>query len=490
MAKQLPKQVQSAVAWIKGNTLVVAFCAIIIAVPVVSYFAADWFGQGIRSEAEKKAKAYASVTSALNTKVDLPIPGGDPVPLDGLPTQQTVAEFGELLKGAERNADAVYATAQSHNTNGGTDVAGKSRHPTIVPDAVFPNYPKNFGDASKVRANFVKALNAKYQELLKQVNAGSPPDGSVLRTSIQTEQDRFLLDRGGIPIEKLTSDDRKALENRLAQARLIGCNEVAKGISFYADLNAFSVPSEEDPAILGLFKDMKDVASQDRLLFDLQWQYWIASDVVNAFAAANGKGGAVTTDPVKRLVRLSILPMQAMAAGSASTETNAVMAEDSIPTEEVPLEDGSAPVTSQPGVAIDAPLGKPVVDTSIDAPRDFSKSLTGRVSNPVYDVRLAEVTFIAETGKLPQVFDKLARENFMTITNVRLTPADVFDAARMGYLYGVQPVSEVTATLETVWFRDWTSVLMPAAVRTALGIQSATPGSEPASDTTTEAQGS
>ena len=56
MAKQLPKQVQSAVAWIKGNTLVVAFCAIIIAVPVVSYFAADWFGQGIRSEAEKRQR--------------------------------------------------------------------------------------------------------------------------------------------------------------------------------------------------------------------------------------------------------------------------------------------------------------------------------------------------------------------------------------------------------------------------------------------------
>jgi len=90
-------------------------------------------------------------------------------------------------------------------------------------------------------------------------------------------------------------------------------------------------------------------------------------------------------------------------------------------------------------------------------------------------VRLAEISFVAETSKLPKVFDALASENFMTVTNVRLAPADPFAAARMGYLYGPAPVSMVTATVETIWFRDWTAKHMPESVRTALGITSAAP---------------
>ena len=80
------------------------------------------------------------------------------------------------------------------------------------------------------------------------------------------------------------------------------------------------------------------------------------------------------------------------------------------------------------------------------------------------------MSFIAETSKLPLVFDALSAQNFMTVTNVRLAPADPFIAARAGFLFGPESVSQVTATIETIWFRDWTSKHMPASVQTALGI--------------------
>jgi hypothetical protein len=102
---------------------------------------------------------------------------------------------------------------------------------------------------------------------------------------------------------------------------------------------------------------------------------------------------------------------------------------------------------------------------------------------------LAEVTFVAETSKLPLVFAKLADENFMTITNVRIAPADAFAAARSGFVYGIEPVSEVTATIETVWFREWTAEFMPAVLRTALGIQSKSTESATSSDSETSTQG-
>jgi len=68
----------------------------------------------------------------------------------------------------------------------------------------------------------------------------------------------------------------------------------------------------------------------------------------------------------------------------------------------------------------------------------------------------------------------------MTVVNVRLAPADPFAAARSGFLFGPEPVSMVTATVETIWFRDWTAKHMPEAVRTALGITSGVPA--PAGD--------
>jgi len=132
-------------------------------------------------------------------------------------------------------------------------------------------------------------------------------------------------------------------------------------------------------------------------------------------------------------------------------------------------------------------LADPTIDIKAEAARDYSKRFTGRVSNGIYDVRLAEVTFVADTERLPAVFDALASQNFMTITNVRIAPADPFAAARTGFLYGIKPVSQVSATVETLWFRDWTARHMPAALRTALGITSGAPAGS--GEAPVEAQG-
>ncbi len=474
MAKQLPKQVQATVAWIKSNTLVVTYAAIIVAVPVGACFAADWFGSSVRSEADKKAQAHNSLASALSAKVDLPLPGGEAVPLDGLPTENTVAEFRAILTGAEADAEAVFKAALARNQGSASDPI----HKPIVDAAIFPAYPRaNFADIDGIRGKYVKALNAAYVGLLASVDAGAPPLQSTISKTITAAEERFVRGEKRLDSrEKLAPEDKATLEKQLTTARLQACNEVAKSISFYAEMSAFGVPSEEDPSITGLFKDMKDADAQDRVLFDLQWRYWIAADLLNAFAASNGKVGSVITSPVKRLVQLTVLPMESAIAPASSGEATAMGGEAAAT--ETPVEGGEpAPVVAPPS---NGPLAKPVIDNHIDAARDYSKRFTGRVSNAVYDVRLAELTFIAETAKLPMVFDKLAAQNFMTITNVRVSQVDLHSAARSGFLYGTQPVSEVKATIETVWLREWTAEFMPAVVRTALGIQSATPPTEPA----------
>lgn len=145
------------------------------------------------------------------------------------------------------------------------------------------------------------------------------------------------------------------------------------------------------------------------------------------------------------------------------------------------MADGSAAAAPAAGAGSvpDVKLGAPMVDPKMDAARDFSKGFTGRVSNSVYDVVTAEVVFVAETAQLTKVFDALAKQNFITVTNVSVAPADPFIDARDGFLYGPEPVSLVTATVETLWLREWTASFMPGVVRTALGIQSASPEGAP-----------
>ena len=223
-----------------------------------------------------------------------------------------------------------------------------------------------------------------------------------------------------------------------------------------------------------------DADTQDKALFDMQWKLWVASDVMRAFRSVNKSAGSVLQSPVKRLISLRVLPLENAGSQASSSSGEAVAMG-------APAADGTGGGEAPAAPAPDAPLAEPSIDIKAEAARDYSKRFTGRVSNGIYDVRLSEVSFIADTERLPMVFDALAAQNFMTITNVRIAPADPFAAARTGFLYGVKPVSQVTATIETLWFRDWTARHMPAAMRTALGITSGAPAAS--GDASPAAQG-
>jgi hypothetical protein len=107
---------------------------------------------------------------------------------------------------------------------------------------------------------------------------------------------------------------------------------------------------------------------------------------------------------------------------------------------------------------------------------DYSASITGRKSNPLYDVVYVNVDMVVETARLPQVLDELSRYNFFTVVAINVVPADSFEAARSGFVYGPEPVSNVFMTLETIWLRDWTTQFMPDDLKSSLGIPVTKPG--------------
>ena len=90
-------------------------------------------------------------------------------------------------------------------------------------------------------------------------------------------------------------------------------------------------------------------------------------------------------------------------------------------------------------------------------PLDYSSSFTGRTTNPLFDVRHVEVELIVDSEKMPEVFDALARYNFMTIVKASVETVSLFDAIKSGYFYGSRPVSLIRLDLETVWCREWTT---------------------------------
>ncbi len=474
MAKQLPKQLETVIAWSKANALAVVFCAIVVVVPVGAYMAADWWGSDVREQLAKRAELLTRLNAAKNSKIEIALPGEPPVSLDGLAGPELQAEYTAIMDRAKSDSVAVFALAREFN--GGT--AARPKHAAVVDAKVFPAYDaRNAVVSDGVRSKVADALAAAYVKLLSTARAGSPPDASKVSEALGAEEKRFV--QGEFRVDsrsKLDPAQTILLQARLGKFRMAQYADVAKNISMYADLSAFDVPSRD--SVKGLYKandgnnKQQQCDTQDLALFELEWKFWIAADVMNAFAQANSRSPSVQQAAVKRVIRIAILPSETAAAATTG-EASAMGGEVPAVEGAVPEEGATPPETAV--AAAPAVLGSPVIDSGQTVTRDYAKRYTGRVSNGVYDVRLADVTFVAATSRLPQVFDALATQNFMTVTNVRLVPADPFAAAREGFVYGAEPVSTVTATIETVWMRDWTAQHMPAATRTALGIASSTP---------------
>ena len=115
-------------------------------------------------------------------------------------------------------------------------------------------------------------------------------------------------------------------------------------------------------------------------------------------------------------------------------------------------------------------LTKKPINPSIEANIDFAVSLTGRQTNDLYDVRYVDLGIVADTTKIPDIINALAKQNFITVLNAIVEPVDPYDHVAQGYLYGSGTLSEVWFTLETIWLREWTKDMMPDALRAALGI--------------------
>ena len=201
-------------------------------------------------------------------------------------------------------------------------------------------------------------------------------------------------------------------------------------------------------------------------MFHWQWRLWIIEDMLDALAAANAASKTVADAPVKRVVSI-------MVRDEAAPKSAAPAGEPAPPAE------GTAPDGIAPAAPAEAPTYPPI-DPKAPVAYDFAKTMTGRVSNSLYDVRLATLVVIVATERIPEVLDAIARQNLMTVVNLDVRPADAFQAADEGFIYGPRPVSELRMTIESLWMRPWIARLMPAELQKQKGTDGKTTDDPPA----------
>jgi hypothetical protein len=436
--------------WIKSNLYTVIFVAIMIVAPVGLWVVAGRMNAGVRADAQARAGKLSELSRLEKTNVELNVPGPDnPKVSATIPVNRRFLDrYEEVVKEIRTDADAIRAEAVQMNRQG---------RGVLLPD-LFPSPPPELRET--LPGQMYRKLVAAYERLLADCEAGAPPSTEDMRADLLSARDRYLSQILKPSVDDLTEDEQSWLTEQLTKTRLSIYAEHARNIKLYATMDELEVPLETQ-------KPERAEGEANTLMFDWQWQYWIKEDILRALYAANKPYSSVADAPVKRLVELTVLDGPTPQSSGAS--------DDSAGRGGSPGGFGPAGGAAgrrgarQSGGGGGAGGGPP--DPSREVPLDYSVSFTGRTDNPLYDVRDVRLVIVVETARMPEVFDALARQNFMTIIDeVVVEPVDLYEAIGDGYFYGTEPVSLVTLTVETIWLREWTSEFMPVELKQALGI--------------------
>jgi hypothetical protein len=472
------------IQWIKSHIVVVICAVVILAAPIASYVVSSGMVEGLRSDLRSTAGSLKELDRFRSTTVAVEVPGGKSVSVSGVANPRLIDAYDQAVKRIAGAATTVHDTGLEHNRRSGNRVRGAD---DILPGH-FPVPPSKL-DFENMPFRMHEALVAAYDRLLDEAGAGMPPAPEAVSETLERRRMVFVSGQRKDSVSDLDTDELAAMRKELSDMRLSVYRAAATGedgsnpITFYADAAVLGVPARPSGGM--------SLAA----MFDWQWRYWAAEDVLRALAAAND-GRDVLTGPVKRLLAfdVSAIGEAGAAAGSDGGGGGGGGASMGAPGMGSPGGGGGAPGRRGGGVGgpgfgaagggtgatggaggtfeLPADPGKAQIDSSTEAPVDPSVSLTGRTSNSVYDVREVSCTLVVATSGLPALMDAIAAQNFMTVLDVRVGPANAFEAASEGFIYGVEPVSTVQLRIETVWFREWTADAMPPDLRTALGIQS------------------
>ena len=463
--------------WLKGNPItVVAGLVILVS---LGFCAWAWSSFGtLRDDLEAAAGEKRKLSNFGDNTVQLPAEAIDAPPLEvsGVTyNPPTVDRMRRIFSDLNNQTEFTISTFAGINQRGHQQLV-EGFLPAVTGDSF--NFKVRYRDAVATllagpgpAAGFAEANGVT----LPTLKAGLPPEPESLQRRLLRIADEGARAFGDL----LTEEQARSLRNEQKAALLEELTDRARALDVYAvsDIGTSSQFNSEFPLPVMKYVYL-GTQPEPWQLWESQLQTWILQDIVAAIGLANGvevpgipplseaptgTGKGVLGAAVKRLLAMEVLPGYVglhttggvgSLEGTQSAGSGAASAAARPP---LPVEGA---ITPGPGI----PTLKP----------NYFISPTGRTSNSVFDVRHVRLRIHADYAKLPLFVEALARSNFMSVVDMKLTALDEYDYSASGlggpFIYGVGEMVEADLVIETLWFRNWTTPLMPEPVREYLGV--------------------
>jgi hypothetical protein len=457
---------------LKKNSLSIACGVVAIVAVVAAYWPVGGKFAELKTESDQHAGLFSQLTGLRDKERKLPLT--DPAqttqdPLSIFPNEKTIElgtkVTGEVSDQSKKMVDfVVNLNRREHVQTPRTD-DGNATTTLLVPEAL----PTPTSDTPKFRFGDL-------YKLVLNTNADQPVSMTTdpkLRDAKAPNLANDILHAGVPPTEAQITDAKAKLWNETFSPRIILVNG--------QPVNQQQITQDYQNAAIKLPDDMKlEVAQQKKVylapdalvqnpnviannvpatvdIWYAQVALWIQQDVCNAIAQANAKSTNILNAPIKHLIKLNIpqppgmYTLQLVAAA------------------------GAAPGTAPPAAPVEGGDTQTLPKTTNDA-----NGITGRVSNPFYDVIRFQLVLNVEASQVPYVISALSANRLLSVYNMDVVAVDSTERAAAGFIYGANPVVQLNLKCETLFMRKWTAPLMPDNVKTALGIATAAPAPAPA----------
>ncbi len=438
---------KAALLWIKGNPIAVVAVLLCIA-SLVSLSVVHVQGSTFVQRLQDRDKEIKKIDTLKRTPVTVPAEELDKPPqrLNIVVNPQTIKDLEEVYGRMTEEYASIFNLAVQFNSNRHLPM-----HEQLFPDPGTSDYL-----LIDARTKYRQAFSEMFMPhtdvaLYPRMDAGNPLPHDTLKAELDRITREYL--SGFFPpvnnAAELKPEEKADLDKRQREGLMEVALRHASKFHIYADANPrsadypFEIDAWSDPANATL----PNLVS----VWEGQLNLWVQQDLIAAIANVNqawNPEANVVINPIKRLLKISVVPgyVGINSSGGLTTNTN-----------------------FSTGVSVS---GNQLL------PDDFSKSPTGRRSNSIYDVRHVWVSMIVDYQRLPDVFEALAKTNFMSVLKIELKDVDEYEELKKGFVYGWNDVVEARMLIETLWLRQWTVRSMPFEVRRRLGIP--IPGETPA----------
>jgi len=501
-----------AVQWIKSNPVMLV--AVIVAMAAVGFIAFVLFigGSSISTVISDQEKLIKQIAGLQRQSITLPpnLPGGRPETVSGITINPK--DVRALQKINDTKAEELRRTIDEAEARQQVRRSGDNPH-RLFYRGLFQQdkIPAQFStlDKNDLRDRYAGAFRSWLKDAAEgaagpRLNAGTPPSPQALAAEVESAREAFF-ERFGAGIMggaavQLSPEQLAQAVQELPNAWKLAVKGRAESIDMYVGgvspqpADAVDRPSRDrgmGGEFGGAFGGPRDAAAPaptggDRLpmpfdvrpidpnarvhpsqVWERQMELWVQQDVARVIERVNRPavpGTDVTTNPIKQLVRVEVQP------GYVGLHTaGAVDGQGQV------LRDGRAAAEG----SVETPAYGPPAAATFDVDKErmlgnYNVAFTGRVSNPLFDVRHVYVKMLVDLNQLPRLWDAIQRVGFQTVVDFELTDVDEYAALQAGYYYGVDvDVWELELVIESLWLREALAEWMPPSVKDYLGMQEA-----------------